>query len=483
LKHRFLCLPAIILLLFTAILTQSGCKENIVINSKVSPSNNAIVVYDTILPVITHTYFDDSAVTSTSIGGIPIYQGVGAITDPYFGTMTGATFFQVLFTTASAALYDPSAVIVDSAILVLPYSGYTYGDSNNTNLTQTYQVFYMEDTLSYYTNYYSYSTAAIDAISPLSDPTTVNISSLKDSFGINVLPFNYPGLRIKLKLPILLSKLQTGLNVFTNSTNPVGDWLSAFHGVCVRVADTRQFTTAIPYFQLDGGDIHSEAGILVYYHEIVDPTYTDSESYYFNATVCAHFNSITKSYSQFPVNKLLHSTAANDPVIALQNQPGASLDIVIPGIKSLPKGIINQAELEFTLLPDAQYYNFGIYAGPERLYPIGIANGNYPTGISAGLSYNIADRYPLTSITPLTVMDGYVHALAGSNGSILYTYTLGLPREVMSSIAANNDTIHLHINGTEDYYGAFHMVAGGGSYSDSNYRAKLKVVYSKLTNQ
>ena len=50
----------------------------------------------------------------------------------------------------------------------------------------------------------------------------------------------------------------------------------------------------------------------------------------------------------------------------------------------------------------------------------------------------------------------------------------------MASIFAKNDTIHLHINGTEDFYGAFHMVAGGGNYPDSNYRAKIKIVYSKL---
>jgi hypothetical protein len=52
----------------------------------------------------------------------------------------------------------------------------------------------------------------------------------------------------------------------------------------------------------------------------------------------------------------------------------------------------------------------------------------------------------------------------------------------MQAIAMKSDTIHLQINGTSDYYGAFHMVAGGGSYPDSNYRAKFKVVYSQLKN-
>ena len=486
-KHSFPGLPAIILLILVAVLTQSGCKENTIINSKVSPSNNTIGVYDTTLRCITHTYYDDTVITSTNIGGIPIYQAIGAVTDPYFGTMTGATFFQVIPSTPSPNIF--SGATIDSAILVLPYSGFTYGDNTSANLTQTYQVFYMTDTLGYYNTYYSYNTAGIDNVSPLSDPVNINIFHLKDSVGLNVLPQNYPGLRIKLKLPALMSRIQAGLTVFTaTSTNPIGDWLNAFKGICVRAADSRQLTTAIPYFQLDGADPYSEAGIIVFYHPTATPSDTLTTSFYFSTGSCAHFNNITKSYGHFPVSKLYNSTAANDQVIALQNQPGASLDIVIPGIKNLPKGIINKAELQLTLLStDYMNNNPGnIYSAPERLYPIGIGNGNYPAGITAGLTYNVSDRYPLTSTSPLALMDGTPHNLPA--GSAYYTYTIGIPREVMSSIASNNDTIHLHLNGTEDFYGAFHMVAGGGNYgmdgtSDTLYRAKLFVVYSKLANQ
>jgi hypothetical protein len=158
--------------------------------------------------------------------------------------------------------------------------------------------------------------------------------------------------------------------------------------------------------------------------------------------------------------------------------------VIIPGISKLPAGIINKAELQLTLLPG--YGNKigvngdSILLAPERLNPTGVANTTYPTGVGAGLLYNIADLYPLYSSTPINVIDGTLYN--PYPGTSLAKFTVNVPREVMASIAAKNDTIHLHLDGTQDYYGAFHMVAGGGSYPDSNYRAKLFVVYSKLKN-
>lgn len=448
-------------------------------------------VYSTTLSCITHTYYSDSAITSTNIGGIPIYQAVGAITDPFFGTMTGSTFFQIIPASPSSDTFSGSTI--DSAVLVLPYSGFTYGDTfsaSGANISQTYQVFYVNEAMGDQstTTLYSNSTMAVDEAFPLSDPTPVNIYHLKDSFGVNVLTQNYAGVRIKLKLPVLKSHLFPAmLNIASTSTNPNKDFLSVFNGLCVRLADSRQTSNAIPYFQLDGTTPFSRAGIIVYYH----PTGTtvDSDSYAsfsFSTSFCTHFNNISRSYSRYPVSSLLQSTAANDQIIALQNQPGASIDLVVPGIKNLPKGIINKAEIQLTLLPG---YNscFGtsdtLYA-PERLYPTGIANATYPPLYGAGVAYNVADRYPIYSTSPLVVMDGFLHGFT-VNSTALKTFTIDLPREVMYSISQKNDTLHLHINGTQDIYGAFHMVAGGGNYgkdgtSDTLYRAKLIVTYSKL---
>jgi hypothetical protein len=219
---------------------------------------------------------------------------------------------------------------------------------------------------------------------------------------------------------------------------------------------------------------------LVYHHPIGKPADTLVQAYSFNTGSCSHFNNISSSYGRFPLAKLLNSKQPNDEIIALQNQPGASLDIVIPGIKSLPVGIINQATLQFTMLPGNEY-NPPLFEAPQRLYPVGVGNGVYPAGVNAGVVYNVADRYPLYSLTPFNVLDGRMHTTT-VGGITLNSFTINIPREVMTSISAKNDTLHLHISGTQDFYGAFHMVAGGGNYPDPLYRAKLNVVYSKLNN-
>lgn len=456
-------------------ITLTGCKENVLINSKISPADNTIGVFSVSLPVITHTYFDDSANTGITFSGIPVYQALGTITDPFFGTMTASTYFNLLPSNPTTALYDNCTV--DSAFLVLPYSGFTYGDSANTSATQTYQVFYMNDTIGYTTTYYGFSSKPIDANAPLTDPFTINVHSLTDSIQIDTAKY-HPGLRVKLKQSVLMPHIMSALANCMSATSPTLAFLNYFNGVCIRVADTRSTGVAIPYFQLNGSDMYSHAGILVYFHNNSAPTTAIVEQYYFSPDASSHFNSIQKSYSHYPVNNLLHSTAANDDIVALQNTPGASIDVVIPGISSLPAGIISKAELMLTLLPGNDY-NPAIFASAEKVYGIGIGTSTYPSGVTAGESYILSDRYPISSTSAFNILDGYSHSFT-VNGTNVTTYTLGIPREIMNAIAQKSDTVHLHISGTTDYYGGFHMVAGGGNHSDTVYRAKLKVVYSKL---
>jgi len=473
LNHHYISLRVIILFAFIVALTQTGCRENTLINSNVAPANNAVNVFSVSLPCITHTYYSDTVITSTNIGGLSITQGVGVISDPFFGTMVGSTYFQVMPASFDSGLY--TGTVIDSAVLFMPYGGFTYGDSANQTQTQTYQVFYLNDSLGYNSIYYSFNTKAIDASIPLSAPTAVNLYNITDTYSVNGIYYT-KGMRIPLKLPVLLKHLLPAQGILSSSTQPSTDFINLFNGVCVMPVNPQQPNTVFPYFQLDGSDIYSEAEILVYHHVPgIDTAVT--EQYYFNTGTCAHFNSITKSYSHAPVSALLASTQANDSIIALQNQPGASIDVIIPGISKIPNGIINKAELQLTLVPG---YNSNPYLfPPEKLTPLGVGNATYPIGVGPGVEYNVADRYPLTSLSPLGVMDGYLHTFV-RNGVTLQTFTIDIPREVMASIAAKNDTLHLHINGTQDFYGAFHMVAAGGSYRDTLYRPQLFVVYSKL---
>lgn len=473
LKHIFS-----ITALFAAVLMSawvlSGCHENSIVDARISPTGNSTIgVYDTTLPCITHTYFDDTAITSMYISSLPVIQGVGAIEDPYFGSLVGATHFQLLPVNASISVYDGKTI--DSAVLVLPYAGVVYGDTADQTLTQSYQAFFLQDQVPHNTVIYSYTTRAVDENNPLSDPYDVNLYHIADSVTVNDVKYA-PCLRIPLKLPVLLSRL---LPALTDASNNPTDVNAAFHnvfkGVCIRPTDSRKLTTAFPYFQLDGSTDYTGAGILVYYHT-TGQTDTLQQRYFFDGTVCGFFNSMKRNYSRYPVNNLYNSHEDNDSIIAMQNQPGASLDILIPGISHLPSGAIAKATLQLTVLP---WHDDSRFLPLTRLYPSRVSNGTYPAGADAGSVNVVMDRYPTSSLSAFAILDGTKHDYT-QDGTAVQTYTIGLPREVMTSRTANNDTLHLRINGTQDYTGAYRVILGGGSHPNPIYRAKLFVVYSSL---
>jgi hypothetical protein len=156
-------------------------------------------------------------------------------------------------------------------------------------------------------------------------------------------------------------------------------------------------------------------------------------------------------------------------VILVQNQPGAALDVRIPFVKNLktllPKMVINKAELVITQINEN---TSSTYTPVTKLYARGIDIN--------GLKYEIADRYPLGSLSPLAFLGGY--AQSATIGSFNATqYIINIPREIINTINEQRE-LHLHINGTQDYPGAYRLLAGGSTYSDPNYRIKLRIVYS-----
>ncbi len=472
-NYRF-SLPVLLAALFAITIANTSCKEGALINAKISPSDTALGVYSTELSCITHTYYDDTAVTGYYISGLPVYQGIGNLSDPFFGTMTGYTSFQVIPENPSIAVYENATI--DSATLVLPYTGYSYGDTTDQSLTQSYQAFFLNEELSTSTLYYSYTSKSIDQAIPLSPATTVNLHKLQDSVTVN--GKNYlPSLRLKLNVTALRSRLTPALTAASaNPNTPNAAFLSVFKGLCVKAGNSLQTTKAYPFFRLTGSNSSAAAGIIVYYHSNGSTSDTAVQHYFFDGSSCGFFNNVTKSFSHSPVSNLLNSAQGNDSIIALQNQPGACLDVMITGIKSLPSGIINKAQLQLAMLPG---YNDLPYGPVARMYPRRVSNGTYPSGSVAGAEEDVYDRYPTTSLTPFDILDGQLHTLS-RNGTDVPVYTIGLPREIMHCIAAKNDTLHLRITGTQDYIGAYRAILGGGNHPNPLYKAKLFVVYSKL---
>lgn len=453
----------------------SACRERTLISSSLSPASDTVGVRADTLSCITHTFYTDDVITSFNASGAYEYQAIGTLTDSFFGTTTAATFFQITNSggvTSMATIADH----IDSIVLTIPYSNFSYGDTGNLSLTQSYQVFYLDDTIGYNSIYFPYSNKAINIASPLSDPVTVNLHNLKDS--VRVAGVNYaPAMRIRLKKNEIYPKLSAAVGAYAASPSSA-TFVEAFKGICIRPTSLVQFNKVLPYFVLNGSDDYTRAGILVYYHDTASADSAQHLTFSHEQSVCAHFNNVTKSYSRYPINSLFNSTQANDSIVAIQNQPGASIDLKVYGLLSkIPKGVvINKAEIQLSLI--APLNPAKLFPG-DQIYPVGVGNGLYPAGTTAGGEYTVLDRFPLSTTSVYSVLDGTPHTINyGTTG--ITTYTIGIPREVISSIAAGNDTLHYHIRGTQVLYGAYRLLAAGGNYSDYRYKAKLIVVHSSL---
>lgn len=470
-------------MVFFAILTalsQTGCKENTVANTKLAPNIDNVNTFGDTLNAVTKTYFDDTLETSFTIGGIAVNHALGTINaDPYFGTTNSSIYFQVIPNNATNVTFDRSSYHFDSAVLILPYSGFTYGDSTG-NYTQTYTAYMLADTMSTTTPYYSYNTKPVG---PVLGSVTMNVNSVRDSVfaeGIN----QAPHLRIHLDTNAISAYILNNTDI--QNASSYAAFLTAFPGICIKATNTNAVSHAMPYFRIDPSNegMYAAATIAIYSHSTATGVTTPVSPIQlsFDETYCAHFNNIYRNYRNYPVNQLFNSYKQNpnvsDTVIALQNQPGAALDLRIYGVKKIPTSVINRAELDISVVGTGNPADDATFYGPSQLYPLGID--------SNGLEYTIADRYPLTSTSPLGVLDGYPHTYTYNMGLLsITTYAINIPRELQAAVVAKRDTVHLHINGTQDYYGAYRIVAGGNSLlsnRNKNYQVNLKVIYTKPNN-
>src|ERR1044072_6346595 len=160
-------LPVLLLALFT----QTGCKENTILNANIAPAVDNINLIDTSLQVRCRTIISDSLITSNSYSGITIFHGLGTVTDPYFGKTNAGIYFQVIPPISGYTF--PVGAIYDSAVLILPYSGFTWGDTAAA-INQKITVYEVTEPMSKDSIYYSFTTKTSNKATPLGS-VTVNI--------------------------------------------------------------------------------------------------------------------------------------------------------------------------------------------------------------------------------------------------------------------------------------------------------------------
>ncbi len=461
-KINFLNLASVILVAgFAAFVT--GCKEDTIIKANVTPASDNIYTDNTIgdtLTILSKTIIDDSISTSFISSSTLSMHGLGTVNDPFFGRTNWTSYFQVV--PPSASLQIPGSV--DSAVLILPYAGFFWGDSTATS-NKSFTVFRVTEDLRDTIVYYSKTYTQVDP-TPISVSTTINMNKLADSpkiGGVRVTPH----LRIKLKNDFKDLLVQTASASKDNDA-----FLKEIKGLCVKVTDSTTGSQA-RYFYINGANDYQRAAVALYYNQDAgkNPDSTKATFLSFVGGDCAHYNHITRNFNGSPAFPYVFrmSGLASDSIMLMQNEPGASLDIRIPYLKNLPKGIINKAQLvitkvSFTNDPDDKF------TAPERIYPVGID--------PQGGAYTILDRLPVTANAPLVFIDGTRRETILPNGWKVTQYYLNIPREVQDVIVKGADELHLRVNGTVTYPGAYRLIAGGKN-NNSFFKVRLNIVYSK----
>jgi hypothetical protein len=456
-------------------LTLSSCREDTIIKSNLTPAIDNIHTFgigpdfdngknDTIT-MLTSTVYQDSVLTSSRNTGFPIFHALGFMEDPFAGKTNASIYAQFVPTAVKTDLTGT----LDSLVLVLPYAGFTWGDTTSTS-TQTIKVFAINEAFSADSSYYSYSSrstnsTAIGTATLVTGPS--NQGTIQDSLTVGIKNPKKQVAHLRITLDKNWAKNTFIPLLKADSTYP--DFTKAFPGLYLANTDTTGVSPkALPYFRLNGGsNVYGSAAILAY----VDGNDSIPVQFPYIETYGAHFNRIRRNRSGYAIESLLDTTKVQQ-FVAMQNAPGTTIDLKLPYIQSLPKNvIINKAEITFTIAtaPGQTAEQDARFFLPARLYPQGIN--------SSGGQYTIADRYPVNDGT-LNFIDGTSSTFT-RNGKIVTVYRLNIPREVQQAIVAGSSGLHLRIGGTVNFPAAYRLVAGSRDNTDPTYRPTINIIYSK----
>lgn len=440
----------------TGIATVQSCKEDTLVHGNLNTiKTNTLNDVGTLLAT---TVIDDSVVTSLNISGLDIHHALGRATDPTCGTVNGMIYMQVL-PEKTNYVFSANEFVIDSAFIVLPYSGFGWGDTNATAVPQKVTAYRVTEGMKKDDIYYTKTVKNVDKGSPISQTVTLHPNK-RDS--VSVLGANRPPhLRLKLNDGFIQNMKDAAASASTAQ-----DFIDNINGIYLEADTTNSTANTLTYFRLNGSAEYQRASVQFFFHE---KNSTETKTAFFNFTSdCAHYNRMTRNYTGYPIASYI-GNVSNPEVVFLQNEPGTSIDLKFTNLKYLPTGIINRAEVVITQVSFAGDASAGTFFPPERLYPIGVDAG--------GASYTVLDREPITDVAPLTFMDGKLKTVTLGTGITVNQYKLNLPREVQRAIVNKLDTLHLRINGTQSYPGAYRLIAGGNT---GIYKIALNVTYSQL---
>lgn len=463
-RHSFI-FTGIAALVASLILT-TGCKEDTVVKADVVPGDNDLgteTLADT-MTVITKNVLLDRLKTSEKVTNFPVVQALGSITDEFFGKTHAGLYFQVL-PPANEFAFSAGGYTIDSAVLILPYSGFSWGNRTDPK-PQSFKVYQLTEDMSIDAEYYSDQQVGTGKL--LADVIIDMRSAITDTPQLAADSAGFKHIRIPLS--------QEYIDDVKNNIGNYGDdpsFLSYFKGFYVvpdSTANNNAGTDLLTYILFDGGGDYSRVAVAFYYRE--DGSNESQVKFFnYNRDKTANFNRIKRTYNGFPAYQFIERSknfvdASHDTLI-LQNEPGMAIDVRIPHIEELPTAAILKAELVFTQISSGTASDS--LQVPNRLTIVGID--------SDGVEYQINDFNANDGNAAVAFVDGQKRDEKDANGNDIVTYRINIPRELQKAINDKRNELHLRIKGARSFPAAYRLVAGGRGHS--TYNTQLNIVYSK----
>jgi Domain of unknown function (DUF4270) len=268
---------------------------------------------------------------------------VGDIADPVFGRTEARIYCQ--FRNQTDTVPDFTKIDVDSAHIELLYSPTRiYGDTTKPFTLGIYRLNEALPTNNIYSNKryatqattfkkYTFSPQPTSTIQDIIVRTNVSgVVTNRDTLTLS------PRVRVPLDASFIseLSKWDT---------MRLKNFAAEFKGLEFRAEGN---TEALVNFNFGSS---SATGIYLYYRDKSDTSRTQ-KTYQFPITII-HFGNFKHGYSSGTISSYINNPAKNDRLF-LQGMSGPNIKLEFPNLKNLGKAVINKAEIEFTVEPDAK---------------------------------------------------------------------------------------------------------------------------------
>ena len=428
-------------LLFVYAAFISSCKDPDKLGLEVQPSSDQLsVIHTDTTHVVTRTVREDT-LRSSNVS----LQLLGSYNDPIFGRSDASFYTQVYFGLLPVLGAATDALVADSLVLILAYSGH-YGDTTTSQVAHVYRI--TEDILldsSYYTDK-TFTDDGVDLANnftflPLpSTPVTVN--SVVES----------PELRIPLSMSLATQLVNlNGQSTFADNST----WIEYFKGLYVKT-DPESGPAgqgSISYF-----DLYSPySRMSLYFHNTT--TGIDSLHYDFSFANTSKVNHQEHTYngSATDVGHQLMDSTFNDTLNYIQSMGGVKTKITFPYLKHFVDSgniAINKAELDITV----QSGSANTFAPMSQLFLVAIdsvGNSNFLIDYYEGASY-----------------------FGGTYNSTTGTYTFNIGRQLQRILSGQVSDHGMYLISSGSVVQASRVIIGSGK--NTTYPMKLRLFYTKL---